>query len=111
MRTNTEIPIYDVPAFISYVHTKKLTIKEALVKAAEIMEIGLDDLLSRKRLRYLADRRTAIGAFLVKAYPEHTLEYIGSLLKRDHSTLTHYKKNVIEITEIRQLFIKLENSF
>lgn len=57
----------------------------------EMQNVDKDVLFSRRRQRYLVERRMVL-AFFLRRRTSLTFQEIGKTMKRDHATIIHYTK-------------------
>lgn len=79
----------------------KKQLRETYKRCTRVLKTSMKEINSRSRKKLIAKKRIAIGAYLsdifiynTSLYNEKlvTLEDIGNVIKRDHSTIIHYRK-------------------
>lgn len=87
--------------------SKSRTEGDALVaEVAQIFDVTVEAIKSESRLRRLVDARSVIATLLRDR--NWTLEEIGDLLQRDHSTVCNLEQRLRTVPELRSISRELE---
>lgn len=74
----------------------------------EITECSMEDIGSKSRKPKLVFTRATFAVLAKKQYPELSLELIGHLMNRDHSSVTVMIQQVKDVKEKREFFFKIQ---
>jgi hypothetical protein len=79
--------------------TRKIGLHRILKVVCDELGANIDDVTSKKRQREITDARHIFCYLASKAYGRHTLKQIGKLVNRDHASVLHAKRKVIDLME------------
>lgn len=89
-------------------HLKKATPNDILLATADYFRLHIEDLTSNSRVSRINNARQ-IAIYLMRELTEHSLNQIGDIFGRTHSTVIHgYNKMVEEIKESSDLQQQIE---
>jgi chromosomal replication initiation ATPase DnaA len=74
----------------------------------ELTECSMEDIGSKSRKQKLVFTRAAFAVLAKEQYPDLSLELIGSMMNRDHSSVTVMIQQVKDVKEKREFFFKIQ---
>lgn len=86
----------------------KYTVESLVDEICTLSGVTLDQVKSRKKKRKLTDVRAIISNLTYEMFPTLTLNEIGDLTGRNHSTVLHHFEMVNRILELKREYSRIK---
>ena len=84
-------------------------LNKTLLDVCYASECSVYDIKSKKKDRLTSDIRSVYMYIAKESFPYATLDEIGSVVNRDHSTVSYALKSIRECAERGKLYDKIQN--
>ena len=92
----------DPMTFLGMEATSKVGLDRIFMIVSEYLGIAPDDMSGKTRKREVADARHIFCYLASKAYGRYTLKQIGRKINRDHASVLHAKKKIVELMDFNK---------